>query len=920
MIMEISVSTRAQRPIQVVYRFGPFRLEGRNGPLYRNDELVSIAPRTLQVLWLLVARAGSAVSKDDLIAEVWEGCAVEENNITKNVALLRKVLRSGFGNDDSIRTIPKVGYQFMAPVKETGAFVLAEPEAELPIVAAPRPERSLRTPWRVALAGALSVAVALALALRTHPARPSRHSVAVLGVRDLSPDPSTRWLGTAIAETLSSDLSTAGGLRTIPEDTVARTRRDFGIADSAEFNPGQLKRAQNALGFDLVVTGSYLAVGPDVRLNIMLRDAATGEQRAAFSETGSQANLLELLAHAGAALRSGAGVPPGPGADQNVVAAKPEVLRLYAEGLDRLRVMDGPGAQQMLVQATAAQPDFAPAHAALSQAWSLMGFDTRARDEAQLAMKNSGSLPREERLRIEARYFESIPDWPKAIDTWRALWRVFSDDPQYGNRLAAALTDSGKAKEALDVIDRLRQTSPGSGAELRPPADNAELFLVEAAADRAVSDFRASLRASQQAIEISRAHGARSLEMRSLLSLGEAHMLLGQGAAASDEYEQAKQIAASLDDKTALADALGHQGTLLRERGDVAGAEAASHQALETYEAAGDRRGTMRVLETLGNLARSHADFAQARAMFERSVAIARETGAAPIEVIDLVNIGNILLNTGDSDGARNYYQQAMTRAAEIGQTGAQGTSLGNIAVVDYTHGHLENALREELDSLKLARQTGEQARIIYRLGYLSRMSITMGDLPAARRYMDEYASLLKRGSNDSAEFDMLEAELRLEERRTVDEGRLLQIAAQGAQARSPARASHAWRDLGYWYLSRHDLTRARKAADQATAFASKSANIADWAIPAALLSARVSMAEHQYAPARAILVKGLQDCRRINHRVHEMDFRLSLGEAEMLAGDAAGRSDLTALAQEATQLKFGGVVRQADRFLSNPR
>jgi len=84
---------------------------------------------------------------------------------------------------------------------------------------------------------------------------------------------------------------------------------------------------------------------------------------------------------------------------------KPLAVRLYTEGRARLWAFDFIHARDLLVQAIAVEPEFPLAHSALSDAWDHLGYDLKARDEAEHARGLSGHLGSEERLQIEGQYF-----------------------------------------------------------------------------------------------------------------------------------------------------------------------------------------------------------------------------------------------------------------------------------------------------------------------------------------------------------------------------------------------------------------------------------------------------------------------------------------------------------------------------------
>ena len=83
----------------------------------------------------------------------------------------------------------------------------------------------------------------------------------------------------------------------------------------------------------------------------------------------------------------------------------PEAARLYAEGLAKLRLYDEAAARDLLEKAVAAEPDHALAHSALAAAWSGLGYDVKALEEARKAHELSADLSRETRLQVERTSF-----------------------------------------------------------------------------------------------------------------------------------------------------------------------------------------------------------------------------------------------------------------------------------------------------------------------------------------------------------------------------------------------------------------------------------------------------------------------------------------------------------------------------------
>ena len=100
--------------------FGPYRLEGPQGPLWHHAEIVAVPPKALAVLWLLASQAGQVVSKATLLDTVWAETVVSEGTLTTCLSLLRHALGEDTQQPRSIATVHRLGYRFVAPVAPHG--------------------------------------------------------------------------------------------------------------------------------------------------------------------------------------------------------------------------------------------------------------------------------------------------------------------------------------------------------------------------------------------------------------------------------------------------------------------------------------------------------------------------------------------------------------------------------------------------------------------------------------------------------------------------------------------------------------------------------------------------------------------------------------------------------------------------------
>ena len=80
----------------------------------------ALGQRAVALLRLLLERAGAPVSKDALIDAAWPGLAVEDNNLTVQIAALRRVFEEAAGGAGWIETLPRRGYRYVGPPVGSG--------------------------------------------------------------------------------------------------------------------------------------------------------------------------------------------------------------------------------------------------------------------------------------------------------------------------------------------------------------------------------------------------------------------------------------------------------------------------------------------------------------------------------------------------------------------------------------------------------------------------------------------------------------------------------------------------------------------------------------------------------------------------------------------------------------------------------
>lgn len=141
-------------PTSKIYRFSRFQLDAAERLLFDGEKALQLPPKAFDTLLMLISSAGRVLAKEKMLAEIWEGSFVEENNLAQNISLLRKILGESEGTK-FIETVPKFGYRFVAAVQtddeaevfeETRARVFIDGEPDHAPQSLPQAALNARTP------------------------------------------------------------------------------------------------------------------------------------------------------------------------------------------------------------------------------------------------------------------------------------------------------------------------------------------------------------------------------------------------------------------------------------------------------------------------------------------------------------------------------------------------------------------------------------------------------------------------------------------------------------------------------------------------------------------------------------------------------------------------------------------------------
>jgi len=746
----------------------------------------------------------------------------------------------------------------------------------------------------------------------------ARRSVAVLGFKNLSGKPDEAWISTALAEMLSTELAAGEQVRTIPGENVARMKADLALADADSFGKDSLAKIRNHLGTDLVVVGSYLSMGKTgggkIRLDFRLQDAVAGETIASVSETGTENELLDLVSRSGTEIRRKLGIGQVSDSDTSGVRASlpsnGEAARLYSEGLAQLQVLNALAARDLLQNAVQADPKHAPTHAALAEAWSALGYDSRAAAEAKRALDLSDNLSREERLFVEGRYHEFSREWPKAIEIYRTLTGFFPDNLEYGLRLAASQAAGGSGKDALATLEELRSLPV-------PTRDDARIDLAEANAAAVIGDFKRSEAAAAQAVMKGRAQGTQLVVALARSRQGWALERLGRSSDATAALAEAQGLFTAAGDRMGAASTLQSTGHLLYDQGNFTEARKAYEGALGVFRTLGNQARVAASLNNIGNIDYDHGDLARARQYYEQSIAAYREIDDKSGLAGGLGNLANVLDSMGNLPEALKMQQAGLAAFREIDDQRGTASTLSNLGNLLVEMGDLAVAQEKYTKALEMDNQIGYKRGAAFALSGLADVLTQRGDLTQARQKAQEAANIRRDlGAQLNTALSQTQlAMIALEEGHEAEsEGLIHAAVAEFEKEKLLDNQVAAQAFLTLIMLKQGRVADAQKAAEQATILSRQSGNRLA-RLDAELANGRVLAASGKSAEALPHLEAVLTEAKKYGYLIYEYQARLAFGEVEMKSGKAsAGRARLAALDKDATRTGFILIARKAEK------
>jgi DNA-binding winged helix-turn-helix (wHTH) protein/TolB-like protein/Tfp pilus assembly protein PilF len=485
-------------PVKQFYELGPFRIDVANRLLLRDGEPLPLTPKAVDTLLALVQHSGQVLNKEELMKLVWPDSVVEEGNLTQNIYLLRKTLSEGSNGRNYIETIPRRGYRFVGEAhekREEAADFLPAGQIKVQAVieekkkneelngsegaSAPKPMAPRRPGAHSALRhfqillhlpGLAAVAIAIIAGLSyplffSRPKAPELkatiESIAVLPFKPLSAEKDSENLGFGLADAVITRLSNLRQIIVRPTSAVLKY-------DNLNQD---LLTTGHELNVDALLDSRFQRAGENLRVTVQLVSVRDGTPLwadkfdvAGANPLAAQDAIAERITQALALKLSGEG--------QKLLSKRlttnAEAYQAYLNGRDAWKRRATPAVEEAIEyyeQAIRRDPEYAQAHAALGNAYALLGFRYDAQES-----KQSEAFPKAKAAAVRALQLNELSaeahtalavvkqrydwDWIGAESEFKRALELNPNDAPAREMYALYLAAVGRLKEAKTEINR----------------------------------------------------------------------------------------------------------------------------------------------------------------------------------------------------------------------------------------------------------------------------------------------------------------------------------------------------------------------------------------------------------------------------------------------------------------------------------
>jgi DNA-binding winged helix-turn-helix (wHTH) protein/tetratricopeptide (TPR) repeat protein len=353
-------------------------------------ELVSLTPKTFQILLVLVRHSNEVVTKEDLMKAVWPDTYVEEANLSRNIFMLRRAVGERPQDHRYVVTVPGRGYRLAETVQ---TLLENQPDGEIALVAAQHSEIQIEVKesrsWGWWALGVVLVVAALAglwrMVVHRRLLLSEKDTVVLADFANSTGDP---VFDEALRQGLAIQLRQSPFLSLISDQRISHTLRLMGHQADAQLTPELGREVCARTGSAAVLEGSIKPLGSQYVLTLEAKSCRTGDvldQEQVQATT--KENVLKALDEIASRFRKRVGESLATIQEHNTPLAEAttpslEALEAYSTGWKLQTTKGSTAALPLMKRAVEIDPNFALAYATLSRQYADL-------DESDLSVQST---------------------------------------------------------------------------------------------------------------------------------------------------------------------------------------------------------------------------------------------------------------------------------------------------------------------------------------------------------------------------------------------------------------------------------------------------------------------------------------------------------------------------------------------------
>jgi eukaryotic-like serine/threonine-protein kinase len=528
-------------------------------------------------------------------------------------------------------------------------------------------------------------------------------SLAILPFRNASGDPSLDWLGSSVAEMLSTDVGQSSQLRTVSPDRLYRIFTDLRISSATMLDASTIRRVADFSSADRVVWGQYAKFGDQIRIDATLQDIKNDRAIPLKIDIPSEKEIPGAIDRLADSIRQQLALPENVVKELKASSFQPtstsvEALRDYNQGIVLQREGKNLEAQKQFEAATKADSMFALGFSKLAQTYSSLGYDNEAEQAARKAVDLSQNLPEAEKYLIAAVRAQITKNFPDAIKAYENLAKASPDNADVQSALADLYEKSGELAKASEWNQKILKSNPN------------DITATLAAGRLAINNGKPedSLGPLNHALTLSVQLDNQEQKASSLHLIGVAYWRLNKPEDALRNYQEELTIWRQLGQKRGIALSLNESGKMQALLGNNKAALASYKDALQIRRDIGDKQGLGDTLVDLANLLDDRGDHDSALKMYKEALQIERDIGSESMQATTLNDIGVVYFEKGQYEDANAFFQQALLLREKANVPGDIVDTVHNLAQNSFRMGQYDQAITQSMRALDLRRSMND--------------------------------------------------------------------------------------------------------------------------------------------------------------------------------------------------------------------